>query len=107
MRFGITRFWMVRLFWATTPLRRWLIWLVANIDEPFELELAEWLLTRKGVAVCKVPLTEAGRPNPARAMGYPTGANAVIGIFTRTWRPRSSSSRSTRCWSVGASKIPI
>ncbi|MBT4908445.1 MAG: acylneuraminate cytidylyltransferase family protein [Rhodospirillaceae bacterium] len=31
---------------------------VANIDEPFELELAEWLLDRQGLIVPELPLSE-------------------------------------------------
>lgn len=31
---------------------------VANIDEPFELELAEWLLDRQGLTVPNLPLTD-------------------------------------------------
>lgn len=31
---------------------------VANIDDPFELELAEWLLDRQGLIASELPLTE-------------------------------------------------
>jgi len=31
---------------------------VANIDEPFEMELAEWLLERQGLVVSDLPLSE-------------------------------------------------
>ncbi|MGB0571227.1 MAG: hypothetical protein ACPGQM_04025 [Alphaproteobacteria bacterium] len=31
---------------------------IANIDEPFELELAEWLLERQGLLISDLPLSE-------------------------------------------------
>jgi CMP-N,N'-diacetyllegionaminic acid synthase len=33
---------------------------IANIDEPFELELAEWLLERQGLLISDLPLSETG-----------------------------------------------